>query len=34
MVNLKKEKACFRVNERKEIHDSISEKLATILGCT
>ena len=32
MINLKKEKACFRVDERKEIPNSIGEKLATILG--
>ena len=32
MVNLKKEKACFGVNKRKEIYNSIGEKLATILG--
>ena len=28
----KKNKSCFRVNERKGIYDSIGEKLATILN--
>ena len=31
MANLKKKNSCFRVNKKKEIHDSIGEKLAIIL---
>ena len=31
MANLKKKNSCFKVNKKKEIHDSIGKKLATIL---
>jgi hypothetical protein len=32
MAIFKVNKSCFRVDEKREIYDSIGEKLATILG--